>query len=92
MHTKIKEESKDHVIKNIRNLLKLKKGSKTIKDKRISDIRNLFKLENEYCHKTIRVVNSYSDSYIEYKGNDVRNKNLLIEEYLNKIKQCLKIL
>ena len=58
----------------------------------ICDIRNLFELENEDSHKLIRVGNFYSNSYIGYESNGDKNKNLSIEEYLNKIKQYLKIL
>ena len=42
---KIEKEWKDDIIKNIRNIFKLKKESKAIKDKIVSDIRNLFELE-----------------------------------------------
>ena len=48
VNQKIKKESKDDIIKNIRNLFKLKKVNKAIEDKIISDIRNLFERENEY--------------------------------------------
>ena len=67
-------------MKNIRNLFKLKKEDKTIKDKIFSDIRNLFELKNEYYHKLIRVGNFYSNN------NGDRDKSILIEEYVNKIK------
>ena len=42
----IQEESTDDLLKKIRNLLKLKKENKAIKDKTISNVRNLFELEN----------------------------------------------
>ena len=42
----IQEESTDDLLKKIRNLLKLKKENKAIKDKIISNVRNLFELEN----------------------------------------------
>ena len=87
---KIKKESKYHIIKNIRNHFNLEKENKVIKDKIINDIRNLLELENEdYC-KQIRVGNLCSSNYIEYESNGDRDKNLSIEEYLNKIKQYLK--
>ena len=75
---------------NIRNLFKLKKENKTIKDKIISDIRNLFKLENEDHYKLIRVGNFYSNNYIKYESNGDRDQNLSVEEYLNKIKSYSK--
>ena len=83
---------KINIIKNIRNHLNLGKGNKATKDKMICDIRNLFELENEDSHKLIRVGNFYSNSYIGYESNGDKDKNLSIEEYLNKIKQYLKIL
>ena len=87
---KIKKESKDHIIKSIRNHFNLEKENKVIKDKIISDIRNLLELENQdYC-KQIRVGNLCSSNYIEHESNGDRDKNLSIEAYLNKIKQYLK--
>ena len=67
-------------MKNIRNLFKLKKEVKTIKDKILSDIRNLFELKNECYYKLIRVGNFYSNN------NGDRDKTILIEEYVNKMK------
>ena len=67
-------------MKNIRNLFKLKKEDKTIKDKILGDIRNLFELKNEYYYKLIRVGNFYSNN------NGDRDKTILIEEYVNKMK------
>ena len=75
-------------MKKTRNLFKLKKENKAIKDKIISGIRNLFKLENEDYEKPVRVSNFYINNYIEYRNNG--DKNLLIEEYLTKIKTYLK--
>ena len=72
--------------------MNLEKENKVTKDKTISDIRNHFELENEDFHTPIRVGNFYSNNYIEYESNGDRDKNLSIEEYLNKIKQYLKIL
>ena len=48
------------MIKNVRNLFKLKQKNKTIKDKIINDVRSLFKLENEDYYKQIRVSNFHS--------------------------------
>ena len=45
--SKLQEESKDDIIKFLRNLFKLKKENKEITDKTNGDIRNLFELENE---------------------------------------------
>ena len=75
-------------MKKTRNLFKLKKENKANKDKIISGIRNLFKLENEDYEKPVRVSNFYINNHIEYRNNG--DKNLLIEEYLTKIKTYLK--
>ena len=75
-------------MKKTRNLFKLKKENKAIKDKIISGIRNLFKLEKEDYEKPVRVSNFYINNHIEYRNNG--DKNLLIEEYLTKIKTYLK--
>ena len=55
----------------------------------ISDIRNIFEQERDY-YKSIRVGNFYSSNYIEHKNNGDRDKNVSIEERLNKIKPYLK--
>ena len=78
------EEKK--VIKNIRNIFRLEKGTKEIKDKVLIDIKNLF----EECYKPVRVNNFWSNNYIEYKSNDDRYKILSVEECLDKIRPCLK--
>ena len=57
---KIQEGSNYNLIKNVRNLFKLKQKNKTIKDKIINDVRSLFKLENEDYYKQIRVSNFHS--------------------------------
>ena len=67
-------------MKNIRNLFKLKKENKTIKDKILSDIRNLFELKNEYYYKLLRDGSFYSNN------NGDRDKTILTEEYVNKMK------
>ena len=41
-------------------------------------------------HKPKRVSNFGSNNYTEYKSNGDRNKTLLVEEYLNKIRPCFK--
>ena len=40
--------------------------------------------------QTVRVCNSWSNNYIEYESHGDRNKMLSTEEYLNKIRPCLK--
>ena len=38
----------------------------------------------------MRLNNFWSNNYIEYESNGDRNKTLSVEEYLNKIRPCLK--
>ena len=52
----------------------------------ISEIRNLFELRSKDYHEPIRVGSFYSNNYNEYESNGYRDKNLSIEEYLNKVK------
>ena len=90
----------ENIIKYIRNLFILKKDirklrqekeTKAIKDRILRDIKNLFEYEKEEnYHKPVRVSNFWIGNYIEYKSNGDRNKTLLVEEYLNKIRPYLK--
>ena len=53
----------------------------------LRNIKNLSEREKEEenYYKPVRVNNSQSNNYIEYKSNGDKNKILLAEEYLNKI-------
>ena len=84
-----KKQPKENMIKSIRNLFKLKKETLTIKDRIIRDIRTLFELGDDY-YKPIRVGNFLNNNYIEYESNGDRNKNLLVKEYLVRIKPYLR--
>ena len=55
-------------------------------------IRNIFERgdEEENYYKPLVAGNFWSNNYIEYKSNNDRNKALLDEEYLNKIRPYLK--
>ena len=46
-------------------------------------------VERNY-YKPVRVSNFWSNNNIEYESNSDRNKTLSVEEYLNKIRPCLK--
>ena len=81
--------AKDDTIKNIRNLFKLEKETKPIKDKIINDIRSLFEQEVDY-YKPIRMSSFYSNNYMKYESDGDKDKNLLSEEHLIKIKPNLK--
>ena len=84
------EEEK--IIKDIRNLFRLKKEVKGVKDIVLRNIRNLFeyKKEEEYYYKPVRVKNFWSNNYIEYKSNGDKNRILSVEEYLGKIRPYLR--
>ena len=76
----------------IRNLLRLEKETKAIKDRILRDIRNLFEHEKEEVnyYNPVRVSNFWINSYIEYESNDERNKTLSVKKYLTKIRLYLK--
>ena len=84
-----KRQSLENIIKSIRNIFKLEKKNEAIKDRVIRDIRTFFKQEDNY-YKPIRVVNFWSNNYIEYESSGDRNKNLSVKEHLDKIKPCLR--
>ena len=74
------EEEK--IIRDIRNLLRLKKETKAIKDRIHKDIKNLFEHEEEgkNCYKLVRVSNfgvtiilNTKVTVIETKRNHLRN-------------------
>ena len=86
-------------IKDIRNLFRLKKEIKGIIQYYIElyyyivlrNIKNLFKHEKEEnYYKPVSIHNFWSNNYIEYKNNGDKNRILLVEEYLDKIKAHLK--
>ena len=60
-----------------------------MKDRIIRDIRSLFEQEDDY-YKPIRVGNFRNNNYIEDESNSDKNKNLLVKEYLNETKPCLR--
>ena len=78
-------------IKDVRSLFRLEEELKAIKDRILRDIKNLLgHEERENCYKLARVINFWSNNYIEYESDDGRNKTLSVEEYLNKIRPYLK--
>ena len=52
-------------------------------------IMSLFKQEDDY-YKLTRVGNFWYYNYIEYESNSDKNRNLSLDEYLNKIKPYLR--
>ena len=81
----------ENAIKDIRNLLRLKRETKAIKDRMLRDIKNLFEHEEEEnYYKPVRVSNRWNNSYTDYESNNNRNKTFSVEKYLNKIRPYLK--
>ena len=64
------------VIKDIRNLFRREKETKSIKDRILTDIKNLFEYEEENYYKSVRVNNFWSNSYIEYESNSTWHATL----------------
>ena len=83
-------KSEGSIIKNVRNLFKLKRENEAIKDRKVRDIKTLFKQQEEDYYKLVRVGNFWNNYYIECERNSDRNKNLSVEEYLNEIKPYLR--
>ena len=86
---KTKTKYEENIIRRIKNFFKLKKESEAIKVRIIRVIRTLFEKEDDY-YKQTSLDNFWNNNYIKYKSNSDRNKNLLIKEYLNKIKPNLR--
>ena len=85
-----KQSEEEIIIKNIRNLFKLKKDNETIKDRISRDIKTVFENQEEDYYKPERVRNVWNNNYIEYESKGGRNKNISVNEYLNKIKPYLR--
>ena len=88
---RLRREQNYSATKDIANFFRLEKKTKAIKDRILRDIKNLFEHEEEenYC-KSVRVINNWSNNCVEQKINSDRNKTLLVEEHLNKIRSYLK--
>ena len=64
MYVGRKKQSKGNIIKNIRNLFKLKKENDAIKVVMFIDVMTLFKQEEDY-YKPIRAGNFWNNSYFK---------------------------
>ena len=88
----------ENIIKDIRNLFRLKKEIKGIKDIIPRNIKNVFEYQKKEVnyYKPVRLNTFWSSNIkvkhinVEYKSNDDRNKTLSVEEYLDKIRPYLK--
>ena len=62
-----------------------------IEDIILRDIKNISKHEDEEnYYKLVKVNNFWSNNYIVYENKGDRKKTLLVGEYFNKIRPCLK--
>ena len=85
-----KKEIDDTIVKDIKNLFKLKKENKAIKARMNTDTRNLSEHKKEDFYKPVRASNFWCNNYIDPESNGDTNKTLSIEVYLNKAWPCLK--
>ena len=59
-------------------------------DRIIGDIRALFEQEEEDYYEPKRVSNFWNNNYIKHESNGDKNRNLSLDEYLNKSKPNLR--
>ena len=75
--------------KKRKKLEKKKINNRLIKDRIIRDIETFFEQEEDY-YKPKRVSNFSNKNYIEYESNGDENRNLSLDEYLNKTEPYLR--
>ena len=83
---RLEKEVDDTTVTDIGNFFRLKKENKAIKNRIIGNIRNIFEHKEEDYYKLVKVGSFWSNNYIEYESNGNRNKILLVEEYLYRIR------
>ena len=73
----------ENIVKDIRNLFRLEKKTKAIKNRMLRDIENLFEHEEKDYYKPLIVRNFRSNNYTEYKSKGIEKhyqlKNILIK-------------
>ena len=65
-------------------------NERLIKNGLIRDIRTLFEQEGQDYYKPERVDNFWNNNCMEYESSGDKNRNLSLDEYLNKIKLYLR--
>ena len=65
-------------------------NDRLIKDITIRDIKTLFEQQQQDYYQRKRVSNFWNNNYIAYKSNGARNRNLSLDEYINKIEPYLR--
>ena len=69
---------------------KTKQNERIIKEKIIRDIRILFEQEEKDSYKPKRINSFWNSNYIEYESNGDKNRNLSLDECLNKTEIYLR--
>ena len=69
---------------------KKKLNERIIKDRITGDIGTLFEQQEIYDYEPKSVSSFWNNNYIEYDTNGDKNRHLSLDEYLNKIKPCVK--
>ena len=90
----IRDKLKDKIMKDILTLKQKKKKKRKKNEYRIiRDIRTLFDIRKKRKEKEDeRLIKdgTIRDNYVEYESNGDKNKNLPLDEYLNKIETYLR--
>ena len=69
---------------------KKEQNERIIKNRIIRDIKTLFEQQQQDYYKPKRVSKFWKNNYIEYKSNGDKNRNLSLDEYLNKTETYLR--
>ena len=86
---KTQKQSQENIIKGIKNLFKLKKEKKAIKDRIIRDTSTIFEQQDNF-YKSTSAGNFWNKNCTEDESKGDRDKKLSVKEYLNKIKLSLR--
>ena len=73
---KLRKETNDTTIKDVRNLFRLEKENEAIRDRIVRDIRNLFEYGERNYYKLAIVGNFWSNNYVEYESKGNKNNQL----------------
>ena len=85
-----KKPRKLEIIKNVKNLFRLKRKIDAIKDRVIRDSRKLFEQEENY-YKPVRVDRFWNSNYIERENNGDREKTYQLNNTSNGIRYNLQL-
>ena len=77
----------DNIIKDIKNLFRLKRKNNVIEDTTIRDKRTLFESVEEDYHEPVRIGNAFSNSCIEYEGKVIKIKHYQLTNILVRLDQ-----